>query len=146
MLQSLNRVSGALALLVVLVLLGGLGLYFFYPRNLARRPPELDALRAETLKRTHVEAEFLLETTVLGEPNFEGNVTVVFPHPPPGVDKGELERTARAMVKQHLPYSKEIDVRFGDNLRTRPLEIEKDDVDDGQLPFKKLLHAKQPSH
>ena len=137
MINALSKVAGVAAVLVILLLVGGGALYFFYPKNLARHPPELDALRTAALKQTHVEADFLLQTTVLGEPNLEGNVTVVFAHVPPQADKVELERVARALIKEHLPGAKEIDVRFGDNLRTQPLEIDEEDSPFGKKKKKK---------
>ena len=112
------------ALLVVVLLAAGAAAYFFYPQNLARRPPELDALRKEVLKVTHLEADFVVPTSPLGEPQLDGTVSVVFPHVPPTADKGEIEKVVRAMVKERLPLAKELDVRFGDNLRTAPLERE----------------------
>lgn len=114
---------GVVALLAVVLLVVGAGVYFFYPQNLARRPPELDELRKTVLKQTHLEAEFNLDTSFFGEPQLDGRVIVVFPHVPATVDKPELERTVRGLVKEHLPLSKEVDVRFGDNLRTRPLAV-----------------------
>lgn len=113
-------------MLAVVLLVAGAGVYFFYPQNLARRPPELDELRKAVLKQTHLEAEFDLDTSYFGEPQLDGHVTVVFPHVPPAVDKAEVERAVRGLVKEHLPQSKEVDVRFGDNLRTQPLDINLD--------------------
>ena len=139
MMNALSKVAGVAAVLVILLIVGGGALYFFYPKNLARRPPEIDTLRVATLKQTHVEADFLLQTNVLGDPNLEGNVQVVFAHVPPQADKAELERVARSLIKEHLPNAKEVDVRFGDNLRTKPLEIDEEESPFGKKKKKKGL-------
>lgn len=125
-------VLAGLALVVVSVAAGAV--YVFYPQNLARRPPQLDALRKDVLKQTHLEAEFIVDSSLLGEPQLDGKVAVVFPHVPPTVDKAELERTVRALVKEQLPLAKELDVRFGDNLRTQPLDRELGDESTPKRP------------
>src|SRR5438132_1165951 len=102
----MGKAATAAGLLLLFVFIGGAALFFFYPKNLARRPPELDALRTATMKQTHLEAEFLLDTNVLGEPDFEGNVKALFTYVPASADKAELERTVRALVKEHLPQAK----------------------------------------
>ena len=137
------RIIGLIALAIVVLLAAGLLFYWLYPQNLSRRPPELDALRTDVLKQTHIEAEFITDNTFFGEPILEGHVQVLFPHVPPAVDKAEIERVARALVKEHLPHSTEVDVRFGDNLRTAPLEI--DEPDDPFKAFKPKKRTSLPS-
>lgn len=101
--------------LLICVLVAGLGVGgwfvygFFDAENLARRPPELDALRTEILKGTRLEAN-------LQQVDVGARLNIVFPHVPAKADKAEIERTARALVKKHLPTVREVDVQFGDNL------------------------------
>lgn len=113
--------------LALVLLVAGAAVYLFYPQNLARRPPELDQLRRDILKSTHLEADLEVDQSTLGEPVLDGKVRVVFAHVPPMADKAEIEKEVRRMVKEALPHAKELDVRFGDNLRTQPLDREEPD-------------------
>lgn len=103
----------ALVILLVLAGAGAGGWYLLKNENLERRPPEFDALRLAILKETHLEADLKLKppSATQGEVHL-----VVFPHVPARADKTEIERVVRALVKQHLPKAKEVDVQFGDNL------------------------------
>jgi hypothetical protein len=120
-LRSFLKILAGFSLAFILGLVG----YYFYPNNLARRPPVLDGLRAQVLKQTHLEAEFFFDTTLLGEPILEGKVNILFAHVPANADKAAIEKITRGLVKQSLPNVQEVNVGFGDNLRTRPLKTEK---------------------
>lgn len=93
---------------------------------------QLAAFRREVLAATHVEPKLEYEAPFLTQPgDSRRHVTILFSALPPGVDKAELEKSARELAKQKLKGFGSVDVRFGDNLRTRPLE-----KDDGRAaPF-----------
>ena len=106
--------------------LGGWLVYgFLSPANLSRRPAQLDALRAAILKETHLEAD-IRGVQSRDQVDLTARVNVIFPHVPQKADKPMIERTVRALVKDHLPGAAEIDVQFGDNLGATPLPSEKD--------------------
>ena len=104
--------------LIALLGVGGKLVYdFMVPENLARRPPQLDALRTAILKETHLEAD-IEGKQFHDHVDLTQRVNVVFPHVPAKADKVEIERTVRALVREYLPAAKEVDVQFGDNLAT----------------------------
>jgi pantothenate kinase type III len=109
------RAFGAV-LLLALVGAGGWFVYrFLNPENLARRPPQFDALRTAILREVHLEPE--IQVKQFGDRvDLNARMNIVFPHVPASANKPEIEKQVRAMVKQYLPAAHEVDVQFGDNL------------------------------
>jgi hypothetical protein len=105
-----------LVALIALLAAGGWYTYkFLVPENLARRPPQIDALRAAILKDTHLEPDIQVKQ-FNDEVDLSARMNIVFPHVPAAANKEEIERSVRLLVKEHLPAAREVDVQFGDNL------------------------------
>ncbi len=109
---------------VALVLLGVLAVrQALYPHELERNPPKLDGLKRAIMDEVHLEANVSTDADLGSEDQAE-KVTVTFVFVPPTLDKGDVEHRVRDLVKAYMPKSRVVDVRFGDNMRTRPLDIE----------------------
>ena len=94
-----------------------------YPHELERNPPKLDGVKRAIMDEIHLEANVTTDAEEGSEDTAE-KVTITFVFVPPGLDKGDAEHRVRDLVKAYLPKARVVDVRFGDNLRTRPLDIE----------------------
>ena len=112
---------GVVALIALLGAGGWFAYRFLNPENLARRPPQFDALRSAILKEIRLEPD--IQVKQLGDQvDLNARMNIVFPHVPPSADKLQIEKQVRAMVKQYLPAAREVDVQFGDNLGRAPAQ------------------------
>jgi hypothetical protein len=122
-----NKTARLVIALAAVVLLATLGVFAvrsaLYPHELERNPPKLDGVKRAIMDEVHLEPNVTTDAE-LGSEDDAKKVTVTFVFVPPALDKSETERKVRHLVKAYLPKAHEVDVRFGDNLRTRALEIE----------------------
>ncbi|MFT3840929.1 MAG: hypothetical protein QM723_28320 [Myxococcaceae bacterium] len=112
---------GAVLLLVVV------GAYaartVLYPHELERNPPKLDGVKRAIMDEIHLEPNVTTDAD-LGSEDEARKVKVTFVFVPPGLDKNEAEKKVRDLVKAYLPKAHEVDVQFGDNLRTKAIDVE----------------------
>jgi len=94
-----------------------------YPHELERNPPKLDGVKRAIMDEIHLEANVTTDAE-LGSEDTAEKVTVTFMFVPPALDKGDTEHRVRDLVKAYLPKAHVVEVRFGDNMRTKPLDIE----------------------
>lgn len=112
----LGRIASALVV-VGLLGVGAWAVYRFAPWPSTQDPAEFDAAKAALHHQTHLEPRLVAEERGSGA----GKLLVVYFDFVPGqVDKAELERTTREMLRKSLPTYTAVDVRFGDNLRFKP--------------------------
>ena len=112
---------GATLLVGVLAVFATRGV--LYPHELERNPPKLDGVKRAIMDEIHLEANVTTDADEGNEDQAE-KVTITFVFVPPSLDKGDAEHRVRDLVKAYLPKARVVDVRFGDNLRTRPLDLE----------------------
>ena len=103
------KLAGVCAMLFAVLLGAGFVAWLLFPENAARRPPEFDAIRAEVLKQTQLEADFEY-ARIRDQP--EPHLRVRFLHVPPGANEEAIEKTVRALVRQHLPAVTKVTVHF----------------------------------
>jgi hypothetical protein len=94
-----------------------------YPHEMERNPPKLDGVKRAIMDEIHIEANVTTNAD-LGSEDTADKVTVTFMFVPPALDKGDTEHRVRDLVKAYLPKAHDVEVRFGDNMRTKPLDIE----------------------
>jgi len=94
-----------------------------YPHELERNPPKLDGVKRAIMDEVHLEANVTTDAELGAEDTAE-HVTVTFVFVPPALDKGDAERRVRDLVKAYLPKARVVEVRFGDNMRTKALDLE----------------------
>jgi len=75
------------------------------------------------MEETHLEPNVTTDADV-GSEDDARKVTVTFVFVPPSLDKSDTEKKVRDLVKAYLPKAHEVDIRFGDNLRTKALDVE----------------------
>ncbi len=125
--MAVNKVAKLLLAIVGVVALAGFGVYaartVLYPHELERNPPKLDGIKQAIVDEVHLEANVTTDADLGSEDQAE-KVTVTFVFVPPALDKNDTEHKVRELVKAYLPKARIVEVRFGDNLRVRPLSVE----------------------
>jgi hypothetical protein len=122
-----NKATRLAVYIVVTLLVAAAGVWAMrsalYPHELERNPPKLDGVKRAIIDEVHLEPNVTTDAD-LGSEDDAKKVTVTFVFVPPNLDKNETEKKVRDLVKAYLPRAHEIDIRFGDNLRTKALEVE----------------------
>ncbi len=122
-----NKTSRLLFAIGVVVLVAAAGVLAvrsaLYPHELERNPPKLDGVKRAIIDEVHLEPNVVTDAD-LGSEDDARKVTVTFVFVPPTLDKNDTEKKVRELVKAYLPRAHEIEVRFGDNLRTKALDVE----------------------
>ena len=133
----MNRMAWLVTGILATVAVAAIGVYavrqVLYPHELERNPPKLDGLKHAVMDELHLEANVSTDAELGSEDQAE-RVTVTFVFVPPVLDKSEAERKVRELVKAYLPKAHTVDVRFGDNMRTRPIDIEQRVPGGAELP------------
>ncbi len=123
----MTRTAWLVIAILATVAVGALGVYAvrqaLYPHELERNPPKLDGVKRAIMDELHLEANVSTDGE-FGAEDQADRVTVTFVFVPPVLDKPEAERKVRELVKAYLPKAHTVEVRFGDNMRTKPMEIE----------------------
>ncbi len=123
----MNKTARLVVSIVGLVAVVGLGVFaarsVLYPHELERNPPKLDGVKRAIMEEVHLEANVTTDADLGSEDQAE-KVTVTFVFVPPTLDKNDVEHKVRDLVKAYLPKARVVEVRFGDNMRTRPLSVE----------------------
>ena len=111
------------------------GVYYLrgllYPKELIRNPPQLDGLKKAIIDQVRLEPNITTDGDFGAEDQAE-RVVVTFVFVPQRFDKTESERAVRELVRAYIPTAKIVDVRFGDNYRTKARE--RTDADEDELP------------